>query len=80
MGTNLPKMGRTVRLPTRTRSKQANSLADALFSLTQQRVLSLVFGQPERAFAISELIRLVGSGSGAVQRELQRLVDSKLVV
>lgn len=55
------------------------SVADALFSRTQQRVFSLVFGQPERAFATSELIALAGSGSGAVQRELQRLVDSKLV-
>jgi predicted nucleotidyltransferase len=55
-------------------------IADALFSRTQQRVFSLVFGQPERAFATSELIALAGSGSGAVQRELQRLVDSKLVV
>lgn len=55
------------------------SIADALFSRTQQRVFSLVFGQPERTFATSELIALAGSGSGAVQRELQRLVDSKLV-
>ena len=54
-------------------------IADALFSRTQQRVLSLVFGQPERAFATSELIALAGSGSGAVQRELQRLLDSGLV-
>lgn len=61
------------RLPTR-------SIADALFSRTQQRVFSLVFGQPGRAFATSELIALAGSGSGAVQRELQRLLDSKLVV
>lgn len=56
------------------------SLADALFSRTQQRVFSLVFGQPERAFSTSELIALAGSGSGAVQRELERLLDSKLVV
>jgi predicted nucleotidyltransferase len=58
----------------------APSLADALFTQTQQRVLSLIFGQPERAFSISELIDLAGSGSGAVQRELQRLVASKLIV
>lgn len=58
----------------------ARSLADALFSRTQQRVLSLVFGQPERAFALSELIALAGSGTGAVQREVQKLLDSKLIV
>lgn len=71
-------MGRPHRRSRPTRSPTAN-IADALFSRTQQRVLSLIFGQAERAFATSELIALAGSGSGAVQRELQRLVDSKLV-
>ena len=55
------------------------SLADALFTTTQQRVLSLLFGQPSRSFFTSELIELTGSGSGAVQRELQRLASSGLV-
>ena len=58
---------------------QRTSLADALFTTTQQRVLSLLFGQPSRSFFASELIKLTGSGSGAVQRELQRLVSSGLV-
>jgi predicted nucleotidyltransferase len=58
----------------------ARTIADALFSRTQQRVFSLVFGQPERAFGMSELIALAGSGSGAVQREVQKLLDSKLIV
>lgn len=55
------------------------SLADALFSTTQQRVLALLFGQPDRSFYASELIRLAGSGSGTVQRELARLAESGLV-
>jgi len=54
-------------------------MADALFSRTQQRVLGLVFGQPDREFGMVELIKLAESGSGAVQRELQRLVSSGLV-
>ncbi len=53
--------------------------ADALFTTTQQRVLALLFGQPGKSFFISELIRLTGSGSGAVQRELRRLASSRLV-
>lgn len=56
------------------------SLAGALFSLTQQRVLALLFGQPHRSFFSREIIRLVGAGSGAVQRELKKLADSGLVV
>jgi predicted nucleotidyltransferase len=56
-----------------------SSLADALFSTTQQRVLGLLFGQPERSFYATELIGLARGGSGAVQRELARLEQSGLV-
>ena len=55
------------------------SLSAALFSGTQQRVLALLFGQPDRSFYANELIALARSGSGAVQRELARLVHSELV-
>jgi len=62
------------------RSTEAGvSLADALFTTTQQRVLALLFGQPSRSYFASELIALTGSGSGAVQRELKRLTASGLV-
>jgi len=56
------------------------SLSEALFSGTQQRILGLLFGQPERSFYANELITLTGSGSGAVQRELARLAHSGLVL
>ena len=55
------------------------SLADALFTATQQRVLGLLFGEPDRSFYTSELINRIGAGSGAVQRELKRLAESGLV-
>ena len=61
------------------RADAPTSLADALFTTTQQRVLALLFGQPSRSFFASELIGLTGSGSGAVQRELKRLSSSGLV-
>lgn len=84
----MPIMGKfsSVRLPQPARRRTATghldsptSLADALFTTTQQRVLSLLFGQPDRSFYTKELIELTGSGSGAVQRELQRLTSSGLV-
>ena len=72
----MPKMGTTS-------SSQATtprtSLAGALFTGTQQRVLGLLFGQPDRSFYATELISLAGVGSGAVQRELARLAQSGLV-
>ncbi len=55
------------------------SLSNALFSKVQQRVLSLIFGHPERSFYGAEIIRSVRSGSGAVERELSRLQSSGLV-
>jgi len=54
-------------------------LAEGLFSKVQLRVLALLFGQPERGFQGAELIRLAGSGVGAVHRELTRLVSSGIV-
>src|SRR6476646_10843134 len=76
VGSNIPEMGshkpaRAVKIPA--------SLADALFSRTQQSVLGLLFGQPDRSFYATELIKRLGAGSGAVQRELARLEESGLV-
>jgi predicted nucleotidyltransferase len=55
------------------------SLSNALFSKVQQRVLALIFGQAERSFYTSEIMRSVQSGTGAVERELSRLQRSGLV-
>jgi predicted nucleotidyltransferase len=61
-------------------SPARKSLADALFTRTQQRVLGVLFGQPDRSFYASELIRTAGTGSGAAQRELARLENTGLLV
>lgn len=57
---------------------KGSTLAGALFTSTQRRVLALLFGQPDREFYVTELIALAGSGRGAVQRELARLSESGL--
>jgi predicted nucleotidyltransferase len=76
----VPNMGmkHAVR-PAPSSATRSASLADALFTGTQQRVLGLLFGQPTRSYYATELIGLAGSGSGAVQRELARLTRSGLV-
>src|SRR5438093_5103512 len=76
LGIKMPKLGicQTFQM-----SSPNASLADALFSTTQQRVLGLLFGQPDRSFYATELIGLAGVGSGGVQRELARLAQSGLV-
>ena len=85
----MPSMGTAYSMPSPRRShrrasasladERPTSLADALFTNTQQRLLALLFGQPSRSFFATELIALTGSGSGAVQRELKRLTSSGLV-
>jgi len=62
------------------RKAPCSAVAAALFTPVQQRVLGLLFGQPERRFQSAELIRLAGSGTGAVHRLLQRLAAAGLVV
>ena len=57
----------------------AGRLADVLFTPVQQRVLGLLFGQPERRFQSAELIRLVGAGTGVAHRMLTRLEATGLV-
>jgi predicted nucleotidyltransferase len=87
MGVKIPNMGnrtatRSAAATSRARRRRAprgEGLADALFTDTQQRVLGLLFGQPERSFMLSEIIRLARSGTGAVQRELHRLGNSGII-
>ena len=56
------------------------NLSDALFTKTQQRVLSLLYGHPGRMMSVSDLIQSTGAGSGAVQREIARLAGSGLLI
>lgn len=66
-------------LPGTLESGRGSSLADALFTSTQQRVLGTLFGQPDRSFFVTQIMEMAGSGRGAVQRELGRLLQSGLV-
>lgn len=55
------------------------SISFALFTDSQSRLYSWLFGQPERAFHLNELRRLTGLGSASLQRELNRLATAGLV-
>lgn len=60
-------------------TRRGVSVADALFTRTQQRVLSVLFGNTARSHYASEIIARAHIGSGAVQRELVRLEASGLI-
>lgn len=74
----IPNMGTSVASLAKS-SLPGGGLANALFTPVQQRVLGLLFGQPDRRFQSAELIRMADSGTGAVHRLLTRLADAGLV-
>jgi predicted nucleotidyltransferase len=78
VGCILPDMGRKKATGKR-HQPHYSTIADALFSKGQQRVLAVLFGNPGRSFYASEVIALARSGTGAVQRELARLENAGLV-
>ncbi|MGX5202758.1 nucleotidyltransferase domain-containing protein [Aliikangiella sp. IMCC44632] len=55
------------------------SLGDALFTKTQQRLLALLYGNPDRSYYLNELVRLADIGKGAVSRELTKMCDAGLL-
>lgn len=77
LGSMIPNMG--INKPQILAQRTGGGIADALFATTQLKVLQLLFLHPDRSFFASELIALAASGSGAVQREIARLVESGLV-
>ncbi len=48
-------------------------LSDALFTATQQKVLGLLYGKPDRSFYANEIARWAQVGKGSLMRELDRL-------
>lgn len=68
MGTIIPIMGID------------NSLTNVLFSKVRQRVLGLLYTQPEKDFYTNEIIRHTQMGTGVVQRELEQLLSVQLIV
>ena len=48
-------------------------LGDALFTVTQQKVLGLLYGKPDQSFYANEIARWAQVGKGSLMRELDRL-------
>lgn len=56
-----------------------STLAEALFTTTQQRLLGLLYGEPARSFYLKELLRLTGMGVATIKRELDRMVEAGIL-
>jgi len=57
-----------------------NGLAAALFGKTRRSVLTMLYGHADESFYVREIASFVGSGQGAVQRELKRLSAAGIIV
>lgn len=55
------------------------SIGDALFTKTQQRVLGLLYGTPDKSFFTNEIFRRTNIGRGTVLRELEKLLSAGLI-
>lgn len=56
------------------------SIAEALFTKTQQRVLGLLYGKPDKRFYTNEIVRMAAMGRGTVTRELEKLTSSGILI
>ncbi len=56
-----------------------SQLSNALFTETQQKVLGLLYGQPERSFYTKEILRRTGMGVATIKRELDRMLAAGIL-
>jgi len=54
-------------------------MGTVLFTKTQQRVLSVIFGDVDESFTVTEIIKAARCGSGSVQREIAKLSKGGLI-
>ena len=73
-----PKLGTIV--PIMGTKMKTLRIAAGLFGKVRQGVLALFYGRPEQSLYLREIVRAVGLGQGAVQRELARLTAAGLLV
>jgi len=57
-----------------------SSLGALLLGRTRLAILSLLLTRPDRRLYLRQIIRLLGAGQGAVQRELARLVRAGILL
>ncbi len=76
--TILPKWGNMI--PIMGNNLNYNSISDSLFSKTRQSVLALLYGNTDRSFYTRQVLDTVKIGRGTVQRELQNLTESGIII
>lgn len=55
-------------------------LSSFLFNKTRRGLLALLYGRADETFYVNQIVRSLGSGSGAVQRELRLMTEAGIVL
>ncbi|MBM2832807.1 MAG: polymerase beta domain protein region [Dehalococcoidia bacterium] len=55
-------------------------LSSFLFNKTRRGLLALLYGHTDEAFYVNQIVRALGSGSGAVQRELKLMTEAGIAL
>jgi predicted nucleotidyltransferase len=56
-----------------------SNLSTALFGRTRRAILAQLYGHPDEAYYLRQLVRSAGLGLGAVQREVARLAGAGII-
>ena len=67
-------------MPVMGMTKYDSRLSSVLFNKTRRGLLALLYGRTDEAFYVNQIMQLLGSGSGAVQRELRLMTESGIVL
>jgi uncharacterized protein len=67
-------------VPNMSTFQRADVLSTTLFGKTRRAVLSLLYGHVDEAFYLRQITRMAGVGLGAVQRELQKLLNARILL
>jgi uncharacterized protein len=54
-------------------------LTETLLGKTRRSILSVLYGHADETFYLRQLVRVAGSGTGSVQRELKALADAGII-
>lgn len=57
-----------------------NRLGSYLFDKTRRSLLTMLYNRPGEAFYVNQIVKDLGSGSGAVQRELRTAMEAGLIL
>lgn len=57
----------------------STSISDVLFTKTQQKVLGLLHGRPDKTFYLNEIVRIANVGKGTIVRELEKMLAAGIV-